>query len=168
MVEYTLRLATKQDVETLWHMLYYAAHMHDEIGKVVADAKADPALALYVDGWGRAGDIGIIAEKKGINQPLGAAWCRLFTGEAKAYSGTNEHTPELAIAVLPTYAGQGIGTALLNELLHEAKAQCTAIALNVRAENPAVRLYQRLGFVTTGELTNRAGGLSYNMLYRYQ
>ncbi|HRW09978.1 MAG TPA: N-acetyltransferase [Caldilineaceae bacterium] len=172
MRNYQLRSITSEDEPILWQMLYFAAHLHEEEGKSWTDAQADPALALYVTAWGRPGDLGFIAETQEAEtqqkMPIGAVWVRLFRGDTKAYSATDEETPELAVAVLPTHTGQGVGTALLQQLLLSGKAHFPAVALNVRADNPAFRLYQRLGFVVTGELTNRVGGLSYNMVYRYQ
>ncbi|MEZ4616186.1 MAG: hypothetical protein R2867_11885 [Caldilineaceae bacterium] len=35
---YSLRPLTANDEPFLWQMLYYAAHMHEEVGKSVADA----------------------------------------------------------------------------------------------------------------------------------
>lgn len=166
MIDYQLRPVRAGDESILWQMLYYAAHMHEEEGKTIADAQADPALAIYVTHWGRAGDLGFVAEIA-HTQPIGAAWLRLYQGEQKAYSSTDDLTPELAIAVLPSHSGQGIGTALMQQLLGAARGQFPAVALNVRADNPALRLYQRLGFEITSELTNRVGTLSYNMAYRY-
>ena len=37
------------------------------------------------------------------------------------------------------------------------------MALSVREENPAVRLYERLGFVTERTIVNRVGGRSLAM-----
>ena len=40
------------------------------------------------------------------------------------------------------------------------------IQLNVREENPAVRLYERTGFQIIGDMTNRVGGRSLVMVKR--
>jgi hypothetical protein len=37
----------------------------------------------------------------------------------------------------------------------------------VRHDNPARRLYQRLGFVTHAQVVNRVGGLSDTMVIRF-
>ena len=60
-------------------MLFYAAHMHEEPGKRPADLLGAPSLARYVEGFGRAGDLGVIAD--GARAPMGAAWVRLLVGE---------------------------------------------------------------------------------------
>lgn len=160
---YTLRAIEAGDEAFLWQMLFYAAHMHDEADKTVADAQQNPDLAKYVTNWGRPGDLGFIAEKQESGKPIGAVWVRLYVGEDKAYSPTADDTPELAMAVLPAYLGRGIGTQLLQKLITNARTHYPAVALNVRADNPAFRLYQRLGFVVVNELVNRVGGLSYDM-----
>ena len=54
------------------------------------------------------------------------------------------------IALLPECAGQGIGSALLDHLLREAKAAGRGVTLHVRPHNPARQLYARKGFVETG------------------
>lgn len=51
------------------------------------------------------------------------------------------------IALLPKYHGQGIGTFLLKSILTEGKETGKVVSLHVRRDNPALRLYQRLGFV---------------------
>ncbi len=50
------------------------------------------------------------------------------------------------IALLPEQRGQGLGSALLAELVDEADRQALKITLHVEGNNPVRRLYQRLGF----------------------
>ena len=71
--------------------------------------------------------------------------------------------PELAVAILPTYANQGIGTQLLVRLLAAARELHPGVVLSVRTNNPAHRLYERLGFVVIDEIVNRIGSRSYMM-----
>ena len=162
-INYSIRPVFATDESFLWRMLYYAADLDRESGKTVADAMQDPILALYVVGWGRFGDLGFLACDSNSHLPLGAAWARLHDGEKKAYSATESNTPEIATAVLPHIVGHGIGTALLKTLIEAAQSNFPALALNVRANNPALRLYERLGFTKIGTMVNRAGALSYDM-----
>lgn len=55
------------------------------------------------------------------------------------------------LALLPDWRGAGIGTQLLGELLAEAAAGGKKVSIHVEAENPARRLYERIGFVPVGE-----------------
>jgi len=50
------------------------------------------------------------------------------------------------IAILPEHRGAGIGTKFLRELQDEAKAAGKKLSIHVERFNPALRLYQRLGF----------------------
>jgi ribosomal protein S18 acetylase RimI-like enzyme len=50
------------------------------------------------------------------------------------------------IALLPEYRGSGIGTTLLRDLLAEADAAGKSTTIHVERMNPALGLYQRLGF----------------------
>jgi len=56
------------------------------------------------------------------------------------------------LAVAPDYRKKGIGEKLVNELILRLKAQqVTCLTLEVRASNaPAIRLYDKLGFVEVG------------------
>jgi ribosomal protein S18 acetylase RimI-like enzyme len=53
------------------------------------------------------------------------------------------------IAILENHRGQGIGTTLIGHLLLECRSQGLPMHLQVLQANPALRLYQRLGFTQT-------------------
>jgi pimeloyl-ACP methyl ester carboxylesterase/ribosomal protein S18 acetylase RimI-like enzyme len=113
------------------------------------DVLADPALAPYVAGWPRPGDLGVVAECGG--EPVGAAWARRFPPDAPAYGFVRADVPELAIATVPGLRGRGLGRALLEELIDAAaRAGVPALSLSVRRDNPARHLYARLGFTVVG------------------
>lgn len=50
------------------------------------------------------------------------------------------------VALLPPYRGSGLGARLIGGILAEAKAQGLPVTIHVEGQNPARRLYQRLGF----------------------
>ncbi|HEX4227839.1 MAG TPA: GNAT family N-acetyltransferase [Bryobacteraceae bacterium] len=56
-----------------------------------------------------------------------------------------------SIYVTPAMQGKGIGTSVIQDLLHLAEHRSQAVTLAVMKINPAVRLYQRLGFHPTHE-----------------
>ncbi|AZO40325.1 GNAT family N-acetyltransferase [Mesorhizobium sp. M7D.F.Ca.US.005.01.1.1] len=53
------------------------------------------------------------------------------------------------IAFLPAHCGKGFGAALLSDLIDEASAVGKSVSIHVEKNNPARRLYQRLGFTVT-------------------
>jgi len=55
------------------------------------------------------------------------------------------------ISFLPEFRNQGLGTNLLRDLFAEAEAAGTPLTIHVEKFNPAMRLYQRLGFTRIGE-----------------
>jgi ribosomal protein S18 acetylase RimI-like enzyme len=50
------------------------------------------------------------------------------------------------IALLPEHRGAGIGSSLIKELLAEAQQAGKVVRIHVEKFNPALRLYERLGF----------------------
>jgi len=50
------------------------------------------------------------------------------------------------IALLPAHRGQGLGSALMAELVAEADRSGSRVSLHVERDNPAQRLYARFGF----------------------
>ncbi len=57
------------------------------------------------------------------------------------------------IALLAEHRGQGIGRALLEEVLKEATEVRKFVSLHVEDANPAKRLYERMGFLVAGEVS---------------
>jgi len=53
--------------------------------------------------------------------------------------------------VAPAHQGRGVGTTIVRRLIEEATRARRAVTLGVVKTNPALRLYQRLGFRTTRE-----------------
>jgi ribosomal protein S18 acetylase RimI-like enzyme len=118
------------------------------------DIIEQPPIALYVDGWGRYGDEGVMAIDVGSGCDVGAAWLRLWPGPETGYGYVDRATPELAIAVRPEHRGRGIGTCLLDALIDRASVRHRGLSLSVSPDNPAVRLYERFGFA----VASAAGG----------
>jgi ribosomal protein S18 acetylase RimI-like enzyme len=58
----------------------------------------------------------------------------------------NEELRIVDIALLPEYCNRGIGTTLLTRLQAEAAAAGKPLRIHVERFNPALRLYERLGF----------------------
>jgi ribosomal protein S18 acetylase RimI-like enzyme len=55
------------------------------------------------------------------------------------------------IALLPEHRNAGIGSALLGEILAEADRAGKPVSIHVERFNPALRLYERLGFTRAGD-----------------
>ena len=50
------------------------------------------------------------------------------------------------ISILPQHRNQGLGTKILKKLLNEGQKTGKAVSIHVECYNPALRLYERLGF----------------------
>ena len=111
---------------------------------------AEIPLSRYVENWGRAGDVALIATETGHR--VGAAWFRLFRSSAPAYGFVDEQTPELTISVVPSRRKHGVGRELMEELLKRAAAEGhSSISLSVERDSPAVAFYERHGFERVAE-----------------
>jgi GNAT superfamily N-acetyltransferase len=136
-VSIVLRRGGTQDVRFLRDMLVHAYYWRARVpGSLVS---------RYVRGWGRPGDTAVIALEGGF--PVGAAWFRVFPAAEPGYGFVDEATPELAIAVARGHRGRGIGRALLEAIHERARADgLTRLSLSVDDDNPAKRLYARVGY----------------------
>ncbi|MBA3347238.1 MAG: GNAT family N-acetyltransferase [Actinobacteria bacterium] len=137
-----VRRAGPQDLRFLREMLRHALYWRERLPGSLA--------SRYVRGWGRAGDTALIALEGGF--AVGAAWYRVFTAEEPGYGFVDAETPELAIAVVPSKRGHGIGDGLLTALVERARESgYGALSLSVEPGNPARMLYERHGFEVVEE-----------------
>ncbi len=164
---FRLRRVLADESTLVFSFLYLAARM-DEAKEPIQKALEDEHLSRYWKGWGRDGDLGIVAvHEDGL--PVSCAWARLYSREEASWGFVADGIPELATGTVDGYRGQGVGTATLSALLDVAREHFPGLSLSVRETNPAVRLYERLGFtrVPGSEMRNRAGSTSFNMLVRF-
>src|SRR5437867_2160554 len=148
-----IRSATENDLAVLWDFLAIAAYEPD-----VTAAKSVPLVAAHLAGWQRSEDFGCIAELDA--EPIGAAWARQFSLDEQPAFYADDRTPEVTIGVSEVARGRGVGERLLSALIAEATRRGARLCLNVRHDNPARRLYERLGFrlMPGSAVPNRVGG----------
>jgi ribosomal protein S18 acetylase RimI-like enzyme len=140
------RPATADDFPFLATMLGEAAVWRPDTPTPTGDeVLADPRYAMYLAGWPRQGDDGVVAEQ---DRPLGAAWYRTYTAASHGYGFIAEDVPELSIAVVASRRREGIGRRLLVDLIDASVARGhPALSLSVNNDNPARGLYESVGFV---------------------
>jgi GNAT superfamily N-acetyltransferase len=148
-----IRRGNRQDVRFLRDMLRHAFYWRS--GGTIEES----SLWRYVAGWGRRGDAAVIALEGGF--PIGAAWFRLFPQDEPGFGFVDEQTPEVAVAVVPSRRGRGIGSELMDSLLELAKEQgYGALSLSVADDSPAMHVFEKHGFEKTqqtdGSWTMRA------------
>lgn len=154
----SVRDATAADEPFLWTML--AASVHADPPWTVAQARSTPGVAHHLTGWPRPGDLGVVAASR-PRVLLGAAWLRQFDGDDPGYGFVAADVPELALAVVRTARGAGIGAQLLGALLARAAAAGVGrVSLSVDPTNVvAHRLYDRFGFVPADVEPDPGGSL---------
>jgi ribosomal protein S18 acetylase RimI-like enzyme len=140
------RSAGPQDFRFLATMLGEAAVWRPDKPTPTADrVLADTRYSMYLAGWPRPGDYGLIGEQ---DEPVGAAWYRTYTEASHGYGFVAEEVPELSIAVIASRRREGIGRSLLLDLINSSISQgYPALSLSVAEANPARRLYESVGFV---------------------
>jgi ribosomal protein S18 acetylase RimI-like enzyme len=82
-----------------------------------------------------------------------------------AFGHLNADTPELAISILPSFRGYGIGTKLMKKLFNVLlDSGYKRISLSVQKDNLAVRFYEKLGYCVTEEKLDLVGHDDYIMV----
>lgn len=139
-----LRPITEADLPLLERV--YASTRTEELAQTDwDDARKDEFLAFqfraqhahYTTHY--AGAQFLVIERDGA--PVGRLYLHWRTGDLRIVD----------IALLPGARGHGTGEALLRALLDAAVVRGHGASIHVEQMNPAMRLYQRLGFIKAGE-----------------
>jgi ribosomal protein S18 acetylase RimI-like enzyme len=145
-VKTKIRSIKPADYSVLPDFLYHAIFLPPGAEPLPREVLDKSEIAIYIDGFGGKDDCGVVAEQNG--NILGVAWTRIIP----AFGHVDDDTPELAISVLPEYRCQGIGTKLLKKLFERlAEKGYKQTSLSVQKDNPALHLYQRMGYTTISE-----------------
>jgi len=152
-VSLVLRRAGADDAAFIGEMLAEAASWDRPPGEPaweLDDLLAIPQIANYLEGWGREGDAGLVAESDG--RPVGACWFRQMTPDRPGYGFIAADIPSVGLAVTPEHQGRGLGRRLLDGLVALARDQgIAALGLSVAEKNErALRLYTSVGFAAVG------------------
>jgi GNAT superfamily N-acetyltransferase len=145
---------TAADGPFLWEMLYLALYVPEGQPPPPRDMVGEPDLARYVRGWGRPGDWGLLALDG--EKPVGAIWLREWRGREKGYGFVAPEIPELSIALLPGFRNRGLGRRMIETVIAAARERHPGLSLSVVEDSPARRLYERLGFRSTGRMIERS------------
>lgn len=85
----TIRPALPDDLPFLEEMFVEAANWDpDRRSQPLEQLLQDIELRRYIEGWGRAGDVGFVAEDG--DTPVGAAWRRSYPSRAPGYGFISE------------------------------------------------------------------------------
>ncbi len=160
-----IRSVSPNESTLIFSFLTLGARMQ-ESGEPIQKALRDHELTRYWQNSGRPGDLGLVAESDSVEHPVSCAWARLFSREEAGADYVGENIPELAIGTIPAARGLGVGTRVLQALLDLCRARYSGVSLSVRLDNPAIRLYERIGFrrTSTSPIINRVGTESIVML----
>ena len=135
----TLRAVAPADEELLYRI--YASTRTEELAPVPwTDAQKEAFLRMQF----RAQSLDYAA-----NYPDAAFLVILVDGEPAGRLYVDRREDELLIvdiALLPEHRGNGVGGAILSDLQAEAAAAGKPVRIHVEHMNPALRLYERLGF----------------------
>mgnify|MGYP000905833332 FL=1 len=142
-----IRPLKSEEIPLLEEFLYQAIFISQGLAPLPRSILKEPDLEMYIKDFGQQpDDWALAAEVDG--RLVGAVWVRIM----KDYCYYYDQTPSLSISFLPEFRGRGLGQQLVTAMLDLLKAKgYPSVSLSVSKDNPAVRFYQRLGFVTVEE-----------------
>lgn len=146
-MNYIIREMLKEEYGLLEDFLYEAVFIPKGISPPPKSIIMQPELQVYINDFGKEkDDVAFVAEADG--KAAGAVWARIMND----YGHIDDSTPSLAISLYKEYRGQGMGTAMLKEMLSALKQKGYArTSLAVQKANYAVKMYQKAGFEIVDE-----------------
>jgi GNAT superfamily N-acetyltransferase len=113
------------------------------------DVDAAPEISHYFTNFPSERDVGL-AHHDG-DEITAVAWLVFLPATNPGYGFLDAETPELCITAFDGHRGQGIGSALLTELISQARSRgLPGISLSVEDGNDSRHLYERTGFEVVG------------------
>lgn len=122
------QLALLRSNEVLWQSLVEMQYRGRKLSYAATFPEASDSVVCLDDGAGG-------------NTPVGRL---LVDRKAERWRIVN-------VSVLAAYRHRGLGTSVLKECQAQCREAGATLELEVARQNPAVRLYQRIGFRVTGE-----------------
>lgn len=147
-MDHSIRPFEQKDLMFLWEMLYQSIYVPEGQQAPSQAILKEPSIEKYLKNWGKLHDHALIAVDS-EDHPIGAIWIRLFDRDHAGYGFVDDATPELGMALLPPYRGQGIGGALLSAMSDVVRSVgFSAVSLSVDPNNKAaLGLYEKNGYV---------------------
>ncbi len=146
-MNYKIREIRASEYAILSDFLYEAIFIPDGVQAPQKSIIKQPELQVYIKDFGkRRDDHCLVAEYDG--KIIGAVWVRIMDD----YGHIDDNTPSFAISLYPNYRNQGIGTALMTEMLSLLRSKnYKQASLAVQKANYAVKMYRKVGFEAVGE-----------------
>lgn len=146
MSNYIIRKIKRNEYKILDDFLYEVIFIPKGIEPPPKSIIQKPELQVYVENFGRKNDYCLVAEING--KIIGAVWSRIMND----YGHIDNNIPSLAISLYRDFRRQGIGTALLENILSLLKSEnYEKVSLSVQKENYAYRMYLKAGFEVVDE-----------------
>lgn len=141
-MDYKIRPIRKAEIPQLKDFLYEAIFIPEGVAAPPREIVNDESLQVYIRNFGQEPDDRcLVAEVD--NKIVGAIWSRIMND----YGHIDDNTPSIAISLYKEYRNQGIGTALLQQMLILLKADgYKSVSLSVQKANYAMQMYQKAGF----------------------
>ncbi|TMF21687.1 MAG: N-acetyltransferase family protein [Chloroflexi bacterium] len=143
---YRLRAATQDDLKAIMGLYNWA------VNQTFATIDSEPLDAEEARAWwemhGKRSKLLVSVDDTGV-----IGWARLLPWKQRGFD-----VVECLVYVDPVHHGQGIGTALLNELTREARGlgYRTIVASIAKDNRAGLALYSRQGFEIVGTIRNAA------------
>lgn len=143
---FTIRPATQDDLKAIVGIYNWA------VNQTFATIDSEPLDAEEAEAWwemhGKRSKLFVSVDDTGV-----IGWGRLLPWKQRGYD-----VVELLVYVDPVHHGQGIGSALLTELIKEAKGlgYLTIVASVAKDNRSGLALFSKLGFTEVGTIQNAA------------
>ncbi len=146
-MSYKIREIQEAEYSLLEDFIYLAIYVPEGKERPPREITKTPEQQVYIRDFGKGkNEYGFVAVTE-EEEVVGAVWGRIMHD----FGHIDDQTPSLALSIREGHRGKGLGTALLNAFIEKLRQEgFSYVSLSVQKSNPALRLYQRLGFEQVG------------------